>query len=126
MTTQVGIVLRELFVVEFDFTGRIVELVEIVKGSDLERLRDFSVLDRESDLGLDEIDFGSSSSYADVGSGVVFPWASARRESLAGKVGQRIALGSGTDGCNGVGLIGPSLIRKCTDITRRVGVSGGQ
>jgi hypothetical protein len=126
MSTKVRIELREFVIVQFDLVGCVVELVEIVKWSNLERLRDFSVLNREFDLSFNEIDLRSSSADGDVGSGVVFAGTSACGKSLTGEVGKHIALGTGSESCFWGGSVWPGLVRKCPDITRVVGVPVGQ
>ena len=126
MTTKVGVVFSQVWIVKRSFTGRVVGLVVIIEWSDLERLRDFTVLQRDFDLRFDQIDFGCSSTDTHVWSRVVFTRTGASGKSLTGEVREDITLGSSIESGLGRCSIGPSLVRECSDITRRVGVSVGQ
>ena len=126
MATKVGVVFGQVWIVKRGFTGRVVGLVIIIEWSDLERLRDFTVLQRDFDLRFDQIDFGCSSTDTNVRPRVVFTRTGASGKSLTGEVRQDITLGSGVECRLWRCSIGPGLIRQCSDIARRVGVSVGQ
>jgi hypothetical protein len=85
-TTEVAVELGHVGIMEDGFTGIVVELVEIIEWSDLERLRDITMLQVESDLSFDQIDLRCGSTFRDVRPWVVFAWASTSGESLSGKV----------------------------------------
>ena len=126
MATKVGVVFGQVWIVKRSFAGRVVGLVVVIEWSDLERLRDFTVLQRDFDLRFDQIDFGCSSTDTNVRPRVVFTRTGASGKSLTGEVREDITLGSSIEGGLGRCSIGPGLIRECSDITRGVCVSMGQ
>jgi len=105
--------------------GGVVILIVIVERRGLQRLRYFTDGVRNIDLGLNDIDFGRTSTFVGARSRMVLASTGARAPSLTGQETKRPVVGTTRQGCGRTGTVDPSLVGKSTDITGVIGVRPG-